>query len=246
MTTTCELVRERLLEARGGPPLGDPASTGHLESCAACAAYAGQVARIASAVSALPRLHTPRELEGLAVATFHEGFLQDRAVMAMRALGRLPTPRELSGRTLSEEGSEVGRGERRSRRPEKPWMLRAPAVLDRLVDEDLRDASAGVHRRITSRLERRRAPRALRDRLERSSRLLLGPRPMRRLRAAAAALLLLAGGGLWLRLRAPGEAASGADFEVVHEARLDAMDPMARSMLAGISGGIVDLGGRAR
>jgi hypothetical protein len=63
---------------------------------------------------------------------------------------------------------------------------------------------------------------------------------------AAAAVLLLAALSLWVELRGPRSSASLADFQVRHETSLDAMDSTARALLGGLSGGFVDVGGRAK
>jgi hypothetical protein len=120
-------------------------------------------------------------------------------------------------------------------------------VLDRLVDENLRRGSADAGRRFASRLDRLRAPRVLRGRIESSARYFLGEHSARGNRLlAAAAVLVLFGGGLWFGLRASKEASSVVGLQVRHESSLDALDPMARSLLGGLSGGLVDAPGRTR
>jgi hypothetical protein len=118
-------------------------------------------------------------------------------------------------------------------------------VLDRLVEEDLRDSTAALVRRFASRLERRRAPRALRERLGRSVHSALRPTATRRnLLAAAALVLLLAGGGMWFHRRSARAEVPDLGFEVRYETDLGAMDPLARALVGGLSGGVVDLGPR--
>lgn len=244
MTLTCEEARDRILENRGDLPAGAGELRSHLESCAACSEHASRTARVATALCTLPRPQAPRELEGLTVASFHEGYRQDRAVSLLRSLGRLSTPQELSGRTLR-PGRRLGSPVLRTDLTD--GATRAPAVLDRLVDENLRRGSADAGRRFASRLDRLRAPRVLRGRIESSARYFLGEYRARGNRmVAAAALLVLFGGGLWISLRAAKEASSAADLQVRHESSLDALDPMARSLLGGLSGGLVDAPGRKR
>ncbi len=245
MKITCEAAREMLLESRFAADARPAELREHLGSCASCAAAAIRAERLVGTLAAMVRAPAPRELDGLVVATMHEGHRQDRAVAALRSLGRLSTPGELTGRTL------------RSRRSlREPWLEEpssdeaaagsgAPAVLERLVDENLRRGSADAGRRFASRLDRLRAPRVLRGRLEASARRLLGPdRALRRVIPVAAALLFLLGGTLWLGLRNGGGAASVAEFKIRHETSLDAMDPMARSLLGSLSGGLLDAPGR--
>jgi hypothetical protein len=190
------------------------------------------------------RLEAPRELDGLAVAVLQAGCRQDRAVAALRGLARLPVPSELPKfpalTNLPENADDP-----ESSIEELTRGARAPAVLDRLVEEDLRDSTAALVRRFAGRLERRRAPQALRERLGRSAHSALRPTAIRRnLLAAAALVLLLAGGGMWLHRRSARAELSDLGFEVRYETDLDAMDPMARALLGGLSGGVVDLGPR--
>jgi hypothetical protein len=119
-------------------------------------------------------------------------------------------------------------------------------VLERLVDEDLRNSSGALARRFAGRLERQRAPRVLRERLQRSAWTLLRPTAARRgLFTAAALVVLLVAGGLWYERRTAPPQAKDLGFEIRYESGLDAMDPMARALVGGLSGGIVDLrGGR--
>jgi hypothetical protein len=247
MKITCERARELLLDGRFAVAARPAELREHLDSCAACAAEASRAERLVASLAAMVRVTAPRDLDGFVVATMHEGYRQDRAVAALRTLGRLSTPGELTGRTL------------RSRRSlREPWLeepssdasaagTHAPAVLERLVDENLRRGSADAGRRFASRLDRLQAPRILRGRIEASVRSLLGgDRSLRRAIPVAAALLVLLGGTLWLGLRGGKRGAELADLRIRHETSLAAMDPMARSMLGGLTGGLLDVPGRKR
>jgi hypothetical protein len=263
----CRDARERLLECRGVLPIGiaelpggDAKHTGdaelgggagsaardaglaaHLETCAECAAFAQRVARFSALLGSLPRRNSPPELDGAVVAALEAGHRQERAIAAVRGLARLPMPAEIPAEPSVDLPTDPWGRVLEGQRP----GARAPAVLDRLVDEDLRGASAALARRFTSRLERHRAPSVLRERLQRSALSLFRPRASRRnLLAAAALVLLLAGGGLWLRQRSARDVDQDLGFEIRYETRLDAMDPIARSLVGGLSGGIVDLGPR--
>ena len=227
MTPTCQDVRDRLLESRGSVSTADAGLLEHLDVCAECAGFARRVGRISSSFSSLARIAPPRELDGLIVGALQAGRRQERAVTALRGLARLPVPPELVGRAL--EG------------PTR--VARAPAVLERLVDEDLRNSTGALTRRFAGRLERRRAPQALRERLQQSALSVLRPSAARRNLVAAAALaILLVGAGLWLRRRSAATEISELGFDIRYESGLDGMDPMARSLLGGLSGGIIDLG----
>ncbi len=229
MNLSCQDVRDRLLESRGSVSTADAGELEHLEACAECAGFARRVGQISSSFSSLARLAPPVELDGLTVGALQAGRRQERAVAALRGLVRLPVPPELVDRTLEEPTRTA----------------RAPAVLERLVDEDLRNSSGALARRFAGKLERRRAPQALRDRLQRSALSVLRPSAARRSLVAAAALaILLVGAGLWLhgRVRSPATDLSELGFEISYESGLDGMDPMARNLLGGLSGGLVDLG----
>ncbi len=119
-------------------------------------------------------------------------------------------------------------------------------MLDRLVDEDLRDTSAALARRFAGRLDRRRAPPILRERLQQSpfSVLRTDWKP-RSLVAAAALVLLLTSGGWWLRRHAAPTETPDFGFELRYESGFGALDPMARSLLGGLSGGAVDVAARS-
>lgn len=227
MNPTCQDVRDRLLESRGSVSVTDTGELEHLDACAECTGFARRVGQISSSLSKLARLAPPLELDGLTVGALQAGRRQERAVCALRGLARLSVPPELVGRAL-EEPTRVAR---------------APAVLDRLVDEDLRDSTGALARRFAGKLERRRAPQALRDRVQQSALSVLRPSAARRNFVAVAALaIVLVGAGLWLRRRSPATELSQLGFEIRYESGLDGMDPMARSLLGGLSGGIVDLG----
>lgn len=228
-TPSCQDVRDRLLEGRGSLSGAGAGLREHLDVCAECAAFARRAAQIELSLSRLARAAAPPELDGLVVGALEAGRRQERAVAALLGLARLPAPPELVGRALEDPTN----------------VLRAPAVLERLVDEDLRNSSGALARRFAGRLERQRAPLVLRERLQRSAMTLLRPSTARRtLLAAAALVVLLVAGGLWIQHR-PFRRAEDFGFDIRYESRLDAMDPMARSLVGGLSGGIVDLhGGR--
>jgi hypothetical protein len=227
-TPICQDLRDRLLESRGSLSGADAILVAHLEACAECTAFARRAAQVELSFSRLARLTAPPELEGLTVGVLQAGRRQERAVVALRGLARLPAPPELVGRALEDSANAI----------------RAPAVLERLVDEDLRNSTGALARRFAGRLERRRAPQALRERLQRSARTLLRPAAARRnLVAAAALVVFLVAGGLWIHRRATTSTQEDYGFEVRYESGLGAMDPMARSLLGGLSGGLVDLQG---
>jgi hypothetical protein len=230
MTFTCTAIRDALLEHRGRAAADDLRIAAHLDGCAECSAFAQKTTALAALLETLPRRAAPGELAGLVVAATQAGHRQARAVSALSALARLPAPSALEVIALDE-----------ARLDELPIGAKAPPVLDRLVDEDLRDQAAAISRRFAGRLDRRRAPGILRARLSRSNWSLQASRGVRLvLPLAAGAVLLVLASVLILRR---GRSGSGMDdeYQVVYESSLDSMDPMARGYLSGLSGGAVDV-----
>ena len=154
----------------------------------------------------------------------------------MRALTRWDAPAELDERMLAAQQRESESRERSSLDSDE-----APRVLDRLVDEDLRDQPKAITRRFAGRLERLHAPGVLRVRVERSADESTSA-ARRRLRVLVAAGLLVVllstvGGGIyWLEQ-------PRYSFEVVHERSLAGLDPMVQSLLGGLTGGLSDATG---
>lgn len=237
MTFTCTAVRDMLLESRGHTGPDDLGLAVHLDECPDCSAFALRTKALVALLSSLPQRPAPSELAGLVVAATQAGRRQERAAHALSALSRLSVPSELEVVALDDGRIE----EERSR--DKPIGAKAPAVLDRLVDQDLRDPAAAISRRFASRLDRRPAPGALRERVAGAVWTMLPPRRFRLVLplAAGLALLVLAG----VRFLGGGsedqEATDG--FQVVYESSLGPMDPMARGLLAGLTGGVVDVHG---
>jgi hypothetical protein len=227
MSSTCRELRDRLIAHAGDAAAFDSDLARHVDQCASCSAIARRVAQQATALRALERNTAPLALDGRVVAACHGGHRQERTLAAVRALTRWHVPAELDAKVLDEEYGRILRE-----------TSTAPAVLDRLVDEDLRDPPRARARRFAGRLERLRAPRALRLRVEQTA----DARRVavrRRVRVAAAATLVLAlfvsvsAAIYWLRK-------PKYDFEVVHETSIEGLDPMPRAMLASLTGGMLD------
>lgn len=228
MTFTCTAARDAILEHRGLARPDDFELRAHLDACVECASFAHRAGALAAALSTLPRRAAPHELAGLVVAATQAGHREDRVVRTLSALSRLPAPSALDAIALRE--ARIG--------------PRAPDVLERLVDEDLRDPAAALSRRFTGRLDRRRAPGALGERLSRSAWTRLQSRGRRRVLSLAAGAALLAMAGTWFFGRIPHGTPADDGFEVVYESSLESMDPMARAFLSSLSGGVVDVGAR--
>jgi hypothetical protein len=230
MTFTCTAVREMLIEHRGQASASESGLHGHLDECSDCSEFASRTKALAALVSSLPRRPAPNELAGLVVAAMQAGHRQERAAKALSALSRRPVPSELEVVALDDD-----------RPGDDSIRAKAPAVLDRLVDQDLRDHAAAISKRFAGRLDRRAAPAALRERVAGADWTFL---PRRRIRwvlplAAGVALLVLLGVRFLGGDTQAEEATDG--FQVVYESSLDSMDPMARVLLTGLTGGVVDV-----
>ena len=209
-------------EAHGAP---------HVEACESCRAWLRAVLAHGEALSALAPVPAPPELGERVRAELEEG-AEGRVRRALLELTPLTAPEELTAR-LELESEE--HWQRLARTLGTLDWLAAPAVLDRLVSEELEDAPAHRSRRFCD-LERLDAPHDLERRVERGL-----TRQQRRWRmlagsaatAAAAALLL------WGGLRG---AETGAErdypFEVVRTGDLAGLDPIARALGGGLSGGL--------
>lgn len=229
MSLYCLECQDRLLEHASETGVLHDDVRAHLDSCAVCTQFAARAALHRRAMGELARLPPPSELDGRVVAACHAGYRQERAIARIADLARWNVPTELDSKVLEpQDGRSLV--ERSA----------APDVLDRLVSEDLRDPSKAITRRFAGRLERLSAPADLRRRVER----LFGARVAARmpraslfLRAAVVVLLVAVGGGLFLMRGDKPE--RRYSFEVRH-ASAQAVDPMIRGMLNGLSGGLLD------
>jgi hypothetical protein len=154
----CRAFRESLLD-QAVDASGATLAAGHAAQCRACALFAGRFAQVAKSLSSLTRKSAPHELEGRVVAALEAGSRQQRAIEALVALGRLKPPTELDGAVMAAANGE------------RAYQLRgrhaAPAVLERLVNEELSDPPKARARRFVGSLRRFVAPRALEQRVSR-------------------------------------------------------------------------------
>jgi hypothetical protein len=253
MNPACQQHRTDLPEGPDGrlDLAGLAARSGHAAECAECAAWTRGVARLGESLYALPRAEAPAELDGLVVATLHAGAREARAVRAVEGLSRVNSPETLA-ETLDDELGEPLEGPL-----DAPLETRvdAPTVLERLVREELAEPAKNTVRRVVGGLTRLEAPAEL-DALVRDE-LLREParRDTGRLRfallrgkhlawaSAAAAVLLLAGPFGFGRRGGTGQddapAVRARSFEVVYTRSLQDLDPVARSLVDGVSGGLL-------
>jgi hypothetical protein len=239
MIPPCRDFLESMLEAAPQRPPADGALEQHLASCASCRAAFARMCALHAAFGGLPALRAPAALDGLVVAATQAGHRQERALAHLRTSlrngtrdGRQAAPAGLDLR-MGTGGAALG-GVRR---------VAAPSVLERLVDEDLRDPRLALTRRYVARLGRMGTPPSLGERVAR----MFGQRrePGRRgLLLASTALLVLAGTiwGWWRMERTT----LRPRFQVVYVDDLEQLDPLARDLLYGATGGWSELRGKAR
>jgi len=195
----------------------------HLADCAACRRELARATHRTLLVRTLPRFAPPVDLDGVVVAALQAGMRQKRAIQAITSLTPVAAPDVLAQRIAG---------------------VTAPAVLERLVSEDLADPAKAVASRYTRRLERLRAPTDLEHRLG---------HPPRRSRSRFLPLALVTAGLLltvgtlalahFLRgtTRGVPTLQSGPVLVVEHVDSVQQLDPIAGMLLAGFTGGLVDV-----
>jgi hypothetical protein len=195
----------------------------HLRDCSACRLLGERLVAALSSLDA--RRSAPHELDGRVVAALGGGHRQERGVRALvRVLTRRPAPGGLEGNV---ERSLQGDSE--TLRPTLARVLSsrvaAPAVLERLVAEEIQDPAKSTARRFVGFLRRAQAPKELEQGLD--------PRRSRRMQVSltVAATLLAA---LFL-MRPQGE--RSYSFRVARPTSVAELSPMARSLLDAATAG---------
>lgn len=231
MSQSCREFRERWLERDVRMDALEDAFSAHLAGCSACAEFAQRHERLQRALSTLDRLRAPDELPGRVVAASNAGYRQERAASALGAIGRLEPPTELERKVLGEEQlDEQGR-------------LRAPRVLERLVHEELHDPSKALSRRFARRLRRLEAPAELERRVAAELARPAGVNePERRLAwrvgIASALLVFVFAISVWLETRTTTQHEPEIVFRIEHVRSAAELDPAARELIGGLSGGV--------
>jgi len=253
MNSECRHFQSELADVLAAP---DPAAFAgdHAGECAACARWLARQLRLAGVVRELERKTAPPELAGRVVAALEAGARQTRAVRAVQDLRRPRAPETLD-RSLA-AGFAPAADEALARELARE-RLGAPPVLERLVVEELAEPEKFRVRRFVGGLPRIDAPAELADLVH--ARLLAGNAPTRRPRArrwapgptravwaSLAAVVLVAFGLQSLLGILPGGAAGGTagqparrPFHVQYTRSLDDLDPVARSLVDGVSGGLL-------
>ncbi len=214
----CESVRFALIQRADGSH-DDAALDAHVVGCAACRRELARAELRAQLVRSLERRPAPAALDGVVVAALQAGARQARAARAVHDLPILAAPEDLARRI--------------------PGLV-APAVLDRLVGEDLADPSKALARRYAGRLERLRAPADLEERLGRNAR---RARPALGTGILVLAGVLLVASALVFTVVGRQDKttrSSGPELVVERVESIRDLDPAAGQLLSGLMGGFVD------
>lgn len=228
----CRAARESLVELLDRTGRLSASAAPKSFHCAACEAWFQRCWRQARALGALPRLQVePKALAGRVVAELNAGCRQERAADALTHLERVGAPRELDALV----GESFGRMSRE-----------APGELDQRVAAELLSGAGLRAERQLSALARFAAPAELERRVARdlAASAHIGSLPGRRWLALAAAILVLIGAASLVRLVGWGQRPS-YPFRVVHSESTASLDPFARSLLSGVSGGSIEVAPRS-
>jgi hypothetical protein len=221
MTSPCrEFLSEMLELAPEGPPAGSALGR-HLELCEDCRRAFGRMGRLRAALGSLARLPAPQALDGRVVAATQAGQRQERVLAHLRAALRHDAPEHLD----TQVGGILGEVAR----------VTAPPVLQRLVEEELRDPQHALARRYVSRLRRLGPPPTLRERVHQALGLPRRSAGRNALLAGAALAVLLASIWGWWSLE---RARVRPRFQVVYVDDVRELDPLAREMILGATGGL--------
>jgi hypothetical protein len=232
MNSPCRDFHFAMLETAPERPAAESALGAHLEQCASCQRSFEGICRTRAALVRLASLPAPAALDGLVVAATQAGQRQERVLAHLRTALRHEAPARLDTR-LGAGSSLIGEVAR----------VNAPTVLERLVTEELRDPQHALTRRYVSRLKRLDTPHSLRGQVQQvlgSPRRPAGRRML--LAGAALAVLCAAMWGWWSLERTQ----TRPRFLVVNVDDMRELDPFARAMLSGVTGGLSEIEGRAR
>ena len=237
MNPHCHQFRDTALERLGQP---QPTEASHAARCEACATWLGRVQGHVRAFGELARHEAPAELfaqvaEGL---RFDSDQRIERITATLASLEGPGAPAELDERVLADLASEAADA------PAPVQALRtltchpAPAVLDRLVAEELEKPEYHRVNRFTD-LEKMRAPDALGEELEKS----LQPSLFTRRAGSLIGSLAAAGLVLWMAvgfLQGPsgseGPRFDSRPFEVVSAESTDDFHPWLKSGIGILAG----------
>lgn len=194
----------------------------HLARCSACRRELARAERRVAIVRELPRASAPLELDGAVVAALQAGARQERVIRALTALTPFPAPEDLESRIA---------------------LPRAPAVLDRLVAEDMADPAKALVSRYVQRLERLSAPDELWERVCNAPARSTASRLLTPVLIAASLVLVVGSLVLTQALRGtrePSTPSSGIVFVVERVESVRDLDPVAAGIVAGFTSGWSD------
>ena len=211
----------------------------HLGECSACRSWLLSRRVQVQALGSLPRAVMPDRL-----APALEGELVRPTTLVERALRSLPrreAPAELTTAVAGLLETAAAASDENDDRSRAAWSVRAldvaavPPVLERLIAEELAEPEAHRVDRFVGNLEPQLAPSALQRRIERS----LRQHPGRRLLFAHLVTLAAACLVAWVVLRGgDGSGLRERSFRVVRAQDQNYLDPLARGLAAGLSGGM--------
>jgi len=224
----CDRYREELLLGR----IDETQALREEGACGSCREWAQRARQVSGLLSSLERHPAPAELDEVLAGAIETGAAGQEPLL--RGLERHRAPAELEAALALDLAHEPGP----TTLVEALVRRSAPDVLDRLVDEELRDPAADTRRHVRG-LFRLEGPRALTDRVDRELRV---PVPVRRRMGqalgglAAAAVLAVS----LVPLIGGTEEVPRLRFEVVQVTDLGQLDPIARSLVEGLAGGRVN------
>lgn len=201
----------------------------HSSECAECGRWLERHRQLVGVLGAVGRYPAPAELDSAVIDELIVGTA--RLVEGILELPRLAAPQELEGRIEREiaERSDLGRT------LDGLHRHKAPSVLDRLVDEELRDPAA-VTRRMAGSLPRQRGPRDLGERVAQSV-ASVQRRSFRRIPlvvgSMAAAVVIAFSVPKVMGAESKPE---GQRFQMVSVDSLRGLDPLAQDLLSGLTG----------
>lgn len=242
----CEELRVLWIEDLAGEG-GARAGADHLADCADCAAWFERQRRVARALGELARRPAPAVLRERCGAVLGAVRREELAGGFLGTLDRVPAPAELERRLRHDMAAQRAReDERLHRASDRPLIAgaleglarrEAPAVLGRLVREELADPAAARARRFAGDLQRRGTPLELQRRVQIG--ILSGGRTRGLLRVflpvALAAGLLIVAALRWGRT----DQRPARHLAVVELSSLAELGPMARGLLASLGGSML-------
>lgn len=221
MSDSCRSFRDDWLEAAPGGDDARAPMPAHRAECAACDAWCTRIAAQLRALGELRPLTAPPILYA-ATANEVESGSEARFARLISGLEPLAAPPELEARVADEGFYSAFLG--------RLTVFSAPAVLERLVSEELADRGARA-RRFAANLEPQVAPASLAERLRGWRSVPIARRSLAPLAALAAGLLV------WLGVRAPWKTAEPRYAFRVRYADVSALDPLAAELGQALSGG---------